>query len=55
MGSNDYHAPVLKNPARYLTRDHAKVVGAPVGLPTEELREGMTSGAGSTSTMPARA
>mgnify|MGYP002718351307 CR=1 FL=1 len=41
MGSNDYHAPVPKNPARYLTKDHAKVVGSRVELPTEELREGM--------------
>ena len=43
MGSNDYHAPVPKNPARYLTKDHAKVVGSRVELPTEELREGMAS------------
>ncbi|MFX4288226.1 metallophosphoesterase [Janibacter sp. G349] len=44
MGSNDYHAPVPKNPARYLTKDHAKVVGRRVELPTEQLRAGLASG-----------
>lgn len=41
MGSNDYFAPTPRNPARYLTRNHA---AAPLGrttLPTEELRAGM--------------
>ena len=42
MGSNDYYAPTLKNPARYLTRDYAKVTTARIPLPTEELRAGMT-------------
>lgn len=42
MGSNDYFAPTPKNPARYLTRDYAKVTTARIPLPTEELRTGMT-------------
>ncbi|HBO55313.1 metallophosphoesterase [Janibacter terrae] len=42
MGSNDYHAPVLKNPARYLTTNHAEIVGRRIALPTDELRSGMT-------------
>jgi predicted MPP superfamily phosphohydrolase len=44
MGSNDYFAPTPKNPARYLTRNHAR---APVGLrrlPVEQLRSGMLEG-----------
>jgi predicted MPP superfamily phosphohydrolase len=44
MGSNDYYAPVPKNPARYLTRRHAE---APPGrrlLPVEDLRAGMVAG-----------
>lgn len=43
MGSNDYTAPVPKNPARYLTKGYAERVGRQVALPTEELRDGMTS------------
>lgn len=43
MGSNDYYAPSPKNPARYLTKDYAKVVGPEVVLPTGELRAGMTA------------
>lgn len=43
MGSNDYYAPTPKNPARYLTKDYAKAVAERVHLPTDELREGMTS------------
>ena len=43
MGSNDYYAPTPKNPARYLTKDYAKVVAERVHLPTDELREGMAS------------
>lgn len=42
MGSNDYYAPTPKNPARYLTKDYAKVVAERIDLPTEELRTGMT-------------
>lgn len=41
MGSNDYYAPTPKNPARYLTRDYAKVTHERIPLPTEELRAGM--------------
>lgn len=41
MGSNDYYAPTSKNPARYLTRDYAKVTAERIPLPTEELRAGM--------------
>lgn len=43
MGSNDYYAPTPKNPARYLTKGHAKVTGERVDLPTDELRTAMTS------------
>lgn len=42
MGSNDYYAPTVKNPARYLTADHAKVRGRRIPMPTEELRAGLT-------------
>lgn len=42
MGSNDYYAPTPKNPARYLTRDYAKVTHERIPLPTEELRSRMT-------------
>ncbi len=34
FGSNDYFAPKLKNPLRYLTKDHAKAVGSTPRLPT---------------------
>ena len=44
MGSNDYYAPQPKSPTRYLTRDHAKVTGELVPLPTDELRAGMAGG-----------
>lgn len=41
MGSNDYYAPHLKNPARYLTSRHAERVKAEeVLLPTDELVDG---------------
>ncbi len=42
MGSNDYWAPVVKNPALYLTKDHARATRTRLALPTEELRSGMT-------------
>ena len=42
MGSNDYYAPVPKNPAVYLTKDHARPRGHLASLPTEQLRSGMT-------------
>jgi uncharacterized protein len=44
MGSNDFFAPTLKNPALYLTRHHAR---APLGrrrLPVEDLRAGLRGG-----------
>ncbi len=44
MGSNDYYAPVPKNPARYLTRRHAEAPRGKVRLPIEELRAGMRNG-----------
>ncbi|TPG14989.1 metallophosphoesterase [Pedococcus bigeumensis] len=44
MGSNDYYAPVPKNPARYLTRRHAEAPPGLVHLPTEDLRAGMRDG-----------
>ena len=43
MGSNDYFAPTWKNPARYLTDRYAQAPPNRTRLPTEELREGMTS------------
>jgi uncharacterized protein len=42
MGSNDYFAPSLKNPARYLTTAHAKQ-GESVLLPTSDLVNAFTS------------
>ena len=44
MGSNDYYAPVPKNPARYLTRRHAEAPRGQVRLPIEDLRAGMREG-----------
>ncbi|NYG06650.1 putative MPP superfamily phosphohydrolase [Phycicoccus badiiscoriae] len=44
MGSNDYYAPVPKNPARYLTRGHAQAPPGRVDLPIEDLRAGMRDG-----------
>ena len=43
-GSNDYYAPVPKNPARYLTRRHAEAPPGRVTLPVEDLRAGMVAG-----------
>jgi len=40
-GSNDYFAPSLKNPARYLTRAHARP-GESVPLPTSDLVSAFT-------------
>jgi len=43
FGSNDYYAPVLKNPARYLLPEgQTKSVGPPT-LPWEDLRDGLTA------------
>jgi predicted MPP superfamily phosphohydrolase len=43
-GSNDYYAPVPKNPARYLTRNHAAAPPSRVNLPIGELRAGFRDG-----------
>ena len=44
LGSNDYFAPMLKNPLGYLTKDHAKGVGTTRRLPTADLVRGFRSG-----------
>ena len=44
LGSNDYFAPVLKNPARYLTKKHAEVKSYRADLPVERLVEGLREG-----------
>ncbi len=44
LGSNDYFAPVPKNPARYLTDRHAHRPARQVPLPVEDLRDGMVAG-----------
>jgi uncharacterized protein len=41
MGSNDYYAPVPKNPARYLTDRHAHAPARRILLPVDDLRDGM--------------
>jgi predicted MPP superfamily phosphohydrolase len=43
LGSNDYYAPKVKNPARYLSTrgTHRRVLGRP--LPTSDLVDGLTS------------
>jgi predicted MPP superfamily phosphohydrolase len=45
LGSNDRYGPIPKNPARYLTRDHARApsVVRP-DLPVEELTAGLRDG-----------
>ncbi|GAA2018273.1 metallophosphoesterase [Terrabacter terrae] len=43
LGSNDYFAPTLKNPLRYLTRHHARGVGTTPRLPTADLVRGLRS------------
>ncbi|MEI2766453.1 MAG: metallophosphoesterase [Dermatophilaceae bacterium] len=40
LGSNDYFAPKLKNPARYLMADYRRGVGHAPRLPTSRLVEG---------------
>ncbi|GAB3057264.1 metallophosphoesterase [Intrasporangium mesophilum] len=42
LGSNDYFAPKLKNPLRYLTRHHAKDNGTTKRLPAADLVRGFT-------------
>ncbi len=44
LGSNDYYAPTLKNPAVYLTSRYARGSTARATLPTGELVEGMRAG-----------
>ncbi|QIM22776.1 metallophosphoesterase [Phycicoccus sp. HDW14] len=44
LGSNDYFAPVPKNPARYLTRGYAKAPKIRGDLPVGELVEGLGAG-----------
>ncbi len=44
LGSNDYFAPVPKNPARYLTRNYALTPRTRGDLPTGELVDGLRSG-----------
>jgi len=45
LGSNDRYAPVRKNPARYLTRHHAREPStARATLPVDDLTAGMTDG-----------
>ncbi|GAA2735491.1 metallophosphoesterase [Pedococcus aerophilus] len=44
LGSNDYYAPVPKNPARYLTKRHAQAPPGRILLPVEDLRSGMEAG-----------
>ena len=43
MGSNDYYAPVLKNPLRYLLPDDGKRNLHAPRLPTEDLRAGLVA------------
>ncbi len=45
LGSNDYFAPKLKNPLKYLTKDHAKAAGSTPRLPTSQIVDAFT-GAG---------
>ncbi len=42
LGSNDYYAPVLKNPALYLTSRYAKVERERPMLPTQALVDGLS-------------
>ncbi len=44
LGSNDYFAPVPKNPARYLTRKHAEARITPSDLPVGRLVDGLRDG-----------
>lgn len=44
LGSNDRYAPVLKNPARYLTPSYAKSPRQRVRLPVAELVDGLRAG-----------
>lgn len=44
LGSNDYFAPKVKNPFKYLTPDHGSDVGNTPRLPTADLVHGLSSG-----------
>lgn len=44
LGSNDYFAPKVKNPLKYLTPHHASGVGTTPRLPTADLIRGLSSG-----------
>lgn len=44
LGSNDYFAPKLKNPALYLTPDHKRGLASTPRLPTAELVAALSSG-----------
>ncbi|MGL4745382.1 MAG: metallophosphoesterase [Dermatophilaceae bacterium] len=44
LGSNDYFGPVLKNPARYLTRRHAEPPPRRTNLPVARLVDGLRHG-----------
>ena len=44
LGSNDYFAPVPKNPALYLTKRHAEAPVRRANLPVKALRDGLGSG-----------
>ena len=44
LGSNDYFSPVVKNPARYLTRRYAEVRATRSDLPVGDLVDGMRAG-----------
>ena len=44
LGSNDYFAPQLKNPTRYLTARSRKGTGESARLPTEDLVKGLRDG-----------
>jgi predicted MPP superfamily phosphohydrolase len=44
LGSNDYFGPMLKNPLRYLTRNHASGLGTTQRLPTRSLIQGLSRG-----------
>ncbi|EWT00197.1 metallophosphoesterase [Intrasporangium oryzae NRRL B-24470] len=43
LGSNDYFSPKVKNPFRYLTRNHAEGLGTSNRLPTADLIRGLGS------------
>jgi predicted MPP superfamily phosphohydrolase len=44
LGSNDYFAPVFKNPALYLTPWHRRGTGTTPRLPTDDLVKGLVAG-----------